>query len=540
MTGSVSTSESGPSFRDRRSPSAAPRREPPSRLALCRELLVGLHGASGFVLLTSRDTRRHRVFDHLGVTPSDADRIARALDGSDVVARWHRDRWPEPDVLDAGDVLMTDPESLVSPGSVVPRLALPLVADGEGVGVLVWESDVPPIGSPARLSALLAGAVVDARHAAALHTDNELARSLLREVSVGLIAIDPVGRVTYLNAAGERILGVAAGEAVGADSLRVFRTLVDGENVLLDGLEADLPGMEVWLRRGDGREMPVNLEISPIRDSSGETLGAVGTFQDFSEMRSMQERLRHRDRLATIGELAAGIAHEIGNPLTGIRGCAQVLGRRLPEGDGSHDLISAILEEVDRLGRLSKQIRHYVRPRPPEMARGDVSTAVERVLTIVEPRLDELGISVHWSRPTLPEIYFDPDQMQQVIHNLVQNAVDAMADGGGRLEIGAKLVTRSVSAPRRGRRATDRTADAPRQAEREYVRITVSDTGQGIPADVVERVFNPFFTTKSTGLGLGLSISQTVVTEHAGFLSVVSQAAKGTTFTLDLPVDRRA
>ena len=252
--------------------------------------------------------------------------------------------------------------------------------------------------------------------------------------------------------------------------------------------------------------------------------------------------MRHRDRLATIGELAAGIAHEIGNPLTGIRGCAQILRDRLPKADDSQALIQVILEEVDRLGRLSNQVRHYVRPNAPRMRQAPVSASVDQVLAVLARPAEEAGISIHRKEPPdLPEIYHDPDQITQVLHNLIQNGVEAMAPGGGRLEVELALVnrTRSPEAPR-GRRAEDRGRRRARRRESPYVRVRVSDTGPGIAEEELGRVFNPFFTTKANGLGLGLSISQTIVGEHGGFLSVVSQVGKGTTFTLDLPVDRRA
>jgi PAS domain S-box-containing protein len=370
----------------------------------------------------------------------------------------------------------------------------------------------------------------------------EFSRSILRDVSTGLIAIDPLGRVIYFNPAAERILGMAVGEAVGADALRVFRTLVDGENVLLEGLKGDMPEIELWVRRSDGREIPVELRLSQIRSRDGGVLGAVGIFRDLSDIKSMEERVRHRDRLATIGELAAGIAHEIGNPLTGIRGCAQLLRDRLVDDDESQKFVSVIMEEVDRLSRLANQVRQYARPSTPRMQKAAVGACLDRVLMLVSKEADDAGISIHCEVASdLEEIWHDPDQIQQVLHNLVQNAIQAMKHEGGRLEIGVQPFSRQlVVGGRRGRRAGDRFAEAPKRAERAFVRIRVRDTGPGIATDHLQRIFNPFFTTKPDGLGLGLSVSQTIVGEHGGFLSVVSEPGKGTTFFLDLPVDRRA
>jgi two-component system sensor histidine kinase HydH len=364
-------------------------------------------------------------------------------------------------------------------------------------------------------------------------------RSILRDASTGLIAIDPLGRVIYVNATAESILGLSAEAAVGADSLRVFRTMADGENVLLQGLSGDLPGNEVWVRRPDGKELPVELRLSQIRAADGQVLGVVGAFDDLSEIRGMQDRLRHRDRLATVGELAAGIAHEIGNPLTGIRGCAQILRDRV--GEESQELVRVIVEEVDRLGRLAGQVGHYVRPNAPRMQRKPVTDCVDRVIELTVAAADEAGVSVHrdWP-PDLPEIYHDPEQVEQVVMNLVQNAIEAMRGEGGRLTVHLQALRRRITVgPRRGRRSGDR-YDVPHEIDREFVRVSVSDTGPGIAPDVLERIWNPFFTTKPDGLGLGLSLSQTIVQEHAGSLTAISTDGKGTTFILDLPVDRRA
>jgi two-component system sensor histidine kinase AtoS len=369
----------------------------------------------------------------------------------------------------------------------------------------------------------------------------EFARAILRDVSSGLIAVERLGRVIYLNPAAEQILGASAEEAVGADALRVFRTLIDGENVLLEGLKGDMPEMEVWVRRQDGREIPVELRLSQIRASDGGVLGAVAIFRDLSEIKKLEERTRHRDRLATVGELAAGIAHEIGNPLTGIRGCAQILRDRLGADDPAQEFVNVILEEVDRLGRLANQVRHYVRPGSPRMQKGSVGRCIEQVLALVRQRADEAGITIHLEIPgDLPEIYHDPDQIQQVLHNLVLNAIQAMTPGGGRLEIAGQSMTQLVpTAPREGRRAGDRFGKPPQRVEKAFVRVRVTDTGVGIEEEHLQRIFHPFFTTKPDGLGLGLSVSQTIVAEHGGFLSVVSQRGKGTTFFVDLPVDRR-
>jgi signal transduction histidine kinase len=173
------------------------------------------------------------------------------------------------------------------------------------------------------------------------------------------------------------------------------------------------------------------------------------------------------------------------------------------------------------------------------MQKRNVIELIERVVELCEPKAKEVGVIIRrQSEGEVPEVYLDADQIQQVLLNLVTNAVDAMRETGGAVEIQARRLRLPVSTPPRRRRSGDRGARATR--EREFVRIAVSDTGVGMAETELVRVFQPFFTTKPEGLGLGLSISQTIVGEHAGFLTVVSQPGRGSTFSVDLPVDRRA
>lgn len=513
--------------------------DPDVHRRLARHLLRDVLGLTAFGLFRRAEGDRYPVVEAAGWAPATVEAVAAQLqEHVDPVGRGGGGTVP------AELLLGVRPDALLGTGEPAPARGAVLAWDDRVEGVLLVADPDP--GRPVRLApellATLSHGLRVEREVTTILRSHEFVRSILRDASTGLIATDPLGRVIYVNAAAEAILGVSAAEAQGADSLRVFRTTVDGENVLLKGLSGDLPGNEVWVRRPDGQELPVELRLSQIRSPEGQILGVVGAFHDLSELKGMQDRLRHRDRLATVGELAAGIAHEIGNPLTGIRNCTQILRDRLDAADESQELVRVILEEVDRLGRLASQVRHYVRPRAPRMQKKDAAEAVARVIELTAGEADDAGVAVHWDRPEEPhEIYHDPDQVEQVVMNLVQNAIHAMRGDGGRLTVELDPHTRRMPiGPRRGRRSDDRFDDGPREVERAYVRLTVSDTGPGIPADVLERIWNPFFTTKPDGLGLGLSLSQTIVQEHAGSLGVVSRAGKGTTFILDLPVDRRA
>jgi len=478
-----------------------------------------------------------RTLASLGYSDTTVDRIAAALGAAPLRTVGHAGDRPAFNALSE----TTPATILTGAGEDVPELALVVTSDAD-VGVFLCPAltAMQRDSVRTRLVSVLSLVLSWDRDLGDTSRAYEFARATLSDVPVGLIAVDPDGRVIFLNAAGERVLGTSIGEAVGGASLEVFRTLVEGENVLLQGLGASLPPLEIWIRRHDGGEIPIELRLFPVRGSEGKLHGAVGAFQDLTSVRATQDQLRHRERLATIGELAAGIAHEIGNPLTGIRGCAQILRDRFSEDESATKLVSVILEEVDRLSRLSHQVRQFVRPNAPHMRKAAVAEILDRVVELSAARAAEKGVRFERRDGAIPDVYLDTDQIQQVLLNLAANAIDAFPETGGRVVLETRTVRLPLApAARRGRRSSDRIGDASAR-EREFVRIAVSDDGRGMSEDELARAFHPFFTTKRDGLGLGLSISQTIIGEHAGFLSVASQSGKGTTFFVDLPVDRRA
>jgi signal transduction histidine kinase len=230
---------------------------------------------------------------------------------------------------------------------------------------------------------------------------------------------------------------------------------------------------------------------------------------------ALERELARSERLSSLGQMAAGLAHEIKNPLGSIQGAAEILGDDAPAGSKERDLFDVLRKESRRLGAVVDDFLGFARPRPLQLAPLDVARSIERAST--QMALDASARRIEIQRDVahdLPSISADAEQLHQVLLNLLLNAIAASRDGGS-IVIGARMVTHD------GRRA---------------VAVSVEDRGSGIPADALARVFDPFFTTKENGTGLGLSISHTIVRDHGGSIDIESAPGAGTTVTVILPV----
>lgn len=231
---------------------------------------------------------------------------------------------------------------------------------------------------------------------------------------------------------------------------------------------------------------------------------------------ALERQLARSERLSSLGQMAAGLAHEIKNPLGSIQGAAEILGDDALAGSKERDLFDVLRKESRRLGAVVDDFLEFARPRPPQLAPLDVARSIERAATQIA--LDASARRIEIQRDVahdLPAISADAEQFHQVLLNLLLNASAASPDGG-RIVVGARAATRD------GHRC---------------VAVSVKDHGPGIPADVLPRVFDPFFTTKENGTGLGLSISHTIVHDHGGSIDVDSAPGAGTTVTVVLPVE---
>jgi PAS domain S-box-containing protein len=354
----------------------------------------------------------------------------------------------------------------------------------------------------------------------------EFSAAILRSLSSGLMVVDNRLKIRKVNRAALQMLGVEEmdvsgrvlaelpGAAMIADAVR--RALDDGQPV---------DRGEVELRIGESN-LPVGLSVSFMTDSQGEVQGAVANFRDLSQVKRLAEQVKRQEHLASLGEMAAGVAHEIRNPLNSIRGFAQLLEEQLrpPKDAGAgqeppkeSQYLNIIVEEVDRMNGIVQDLLDFARQRQITMSRLSVEEVLRSVLRQVGQEAGELEMKiVEEISPDLPRTYGNSDKLHQVFMNICRNALQAMSAGG----------TLTV----RGRTVTPGREDGPRE-----VCIEFEDTGTGIPEAAITKVFDPFFTTKDVGTGLGLAICAKIVEAHSGRLEVASPPGKGATFTVFLP-----
>jgi two-component system sensor histidine kinase PilS (NtrC family) len=339
-------------------------------------------------------------------------------------------------------------------------------------------------------------------------------KHVVDNIPSGILTADMLGRLSLINQTACTILGVRREEVTG----KYVESVLGGLDLLDTRGESRMPRAEVFFRRADGAEIFLGFSTSPLKDAEGKVIGRVVIFQDLTPVKLMEERIRIADRLAGVGELAAGLAHEIRNPLASIAGSSQML-RESPEMRGdARTLLDIIERESTRLNGLISDFLAYTGPSLRNVGPVNLADLIGEVIDGVRAgEAREKGVDVE--KLPLKNLFVDGDaeQLKQVLWNLVRNAVQATPAGGRvRLDLFPQV----------------------RQGER-YAVATVIDTGTGIDPACTDKIFNPFFTTKEGGTGLGLAISQRIVQMHRGFIEARSQPGHGSTFSVFLP-ERRA
>jgi signal transduction histidine kinase len=279
----------------------------------------------------------------------------------------------------------------------------------------------------------------------------------------------------------------------------------------------------------NGNQVSIGFTATDRRDNQGKKVGTIVSFRDITLFKQMQSEVLRMDRLASLGVLASGIAHEIKNPLAGIKTLAQACEEEFESTDPRQEYLTRIIRQVNRLDELLKTFFAYAKPKPPIQKKYKLSEIVQEVTPLVSKKLSECSIAyVEEIDSSLPDVMVDSQQMQQVFLNLILNAIDAMQTGGT-LTVTAKTVEKPLSGILWEKMDTSHKKNAL------YIETIVTDTGEGIKPDQIKTIFDPFYTTKPGGLGLGLSIVYRIIEENRGDIRVESQVGKGTAFIITLP-----
>jgi len=344
--------------------------------------------------------------------------------------------------------------------------------------------------------------------------------SIIQSIGSGIIITGMDDSIRYINRAGERILGYSELELKGKPfsvfGLKEKQTMI--HSILDNPDDLDLR-KEGWMERKEGTDIPVGFSINNHLNIKGETIGKILIFRDLTKVYKIQEEMLRMDRLISLGKLASGIAHEIRNPLAGIKTTAQALGEEMSREDPKREYLNRITKEIDRLNDLLKAFFSFAKPEKLNLVSCHIKDIINEIIPFLIKDIGDQGIRfVEFYSPELPRIRADKNQMHQVFLNLFLNAIQAMP-GGGELKL---EVLPSASNTKEGTRQRG-------------VRIVLSDTGKGIPSNLIPKIFDPFFTTKPKGVGLGLSIAYQIIKKHGGTIRAQSEWEKGTSFVITLP-----
>jgi signal transduction histidine kinase len=270
----------------------------------------------------------------------------------------------------------------------------------------------------------------------------------------------------------------------------------------------------------------IGYTLSQVKDDDGRAIGAALFFKDLTQVEQLEERERLRDRLARLGEMAAGIAHELKNPLAGIEVMAGLLRRQVPDSVDAQALLADILSEAKLANAIVVEMLEFVRPIRLQVERTDLGDVLHQAVTLAESKVARGGVTVDLDvAPGLPVIHGDHHQLCQVFTNLLTNAFEAL-DGKGRIAI--KAATETLE--------HDPAFASDAQAPTPAIIVEVTDTGPGVSPEMTDRIFDPFFTTKPQGSGLGLPIVRKIVDAHDGRIDLTSTPGQGTRFRVTLPL----
>jgi two-component system sensor histidine kinase HydH len=335
--------------------------------------------------------------------------------------------------------------------------------------------------------------------------------NVVENMPIGLIALDDHHRIAACNHIAESVLQLSVPNVMGknADQMlparlwEVVERFDEPDHVIEEEIDCTI---------ADGSVVPLEIGASILQDANGVFLGYILLFKDLTEVRSLRREIARSQRLASVGRLAAGVAHEIRNPLSSIKGFATYFKERYPDAPQDQKTANIMIAEVDRLNRVVGQLLELARPVPVSPKLTSLKDLVDDSVRLIEQKAKEKQITViTLNSAKVDKAVIDPDRINQVLLNLYLNAIESMEPGG---ELGVEL-----------------SADE----EDHRIEMRVSDTGCGIPGKHLSRIFDPYFTTKSTGTGLGLAIAHNIMEAMGGKISISSRPGKGTTFCITIP-----
>ncbi len=349
---------------------------------------------------------------------------------------------------------------------------------------------------------------------------------ILENIEDAVIALDQQGTINLFNPAAQNYIGLSEKQCLGKPFFERFshqKILCRLAKTALNEGRSISDHEAVVLRMPGTKPRPVSTTVSPIFSSDGVQKGAVMILRDMTQVHTLEETVRRTDRLSMVGVMAAGLAHEIKNPLGGIKGAAQLLQMELDENTELQEYTELMIRETDRVNRIIEELLDLSQPRKTQTGQVNISQILDEIIMLQRQAVAERNISFKLQLdPSIPDICGDRDLLVRLFLNLIKNAGEASPDGE-LISIESRIDSEcQMGLP--GVRATP------------MVLITISDNGPGIPQQKLDQIFTPFYTTKEGGSGLGLPICQKIITDHGGFIQFINRENRGTSVKVSLPL----
>ena len=353
---------------------------------------------------------------------------------------------------------------------------------------------------------------------------------ILENIEDAVIALDQQGKISLLNPAAQHYTGLSEKQSLGRLFFERFNhqpTLCYLTRTALEESRSISDHEAVVLRMPGTKHRPCSVTVSPIFTNSGVQKGVVLILRDLTQVRTLDEAVRRADRLSMVGTMAAGLAHEIKNPLGGIKGAAQLLQMELADNHELQEYTELVIRESDRVNRIIEELLDLSRPRQEQNRAVNISQVLDEIVMLQKQAFADRGIDFKLQLdPSIPAISGDRDQLIRLLLNLIKNAGEASPDND--IIIIESRIDSEYHMSFPGARPTP------------IVLITINDNGPGIPQKLLEQVFTPFFTTKIGGSGLGLAICQKIITDHGGFMHINNRSNGGASVKVSLPLLRNS
>ena len=485
-------------------------------LAVISASAMKITKASSCALLLVDDNQHLRVASQIGYEGLDTARFR--MEVGQGIAGWVAANGVPLLVRDVS----REPRYVEAIKEVRSELAVPLISENKVLGVLNVDSINQAAFSEDDLKLLViyaghtASLIKNARLYGQVITERNFRENILESSPNSVIAVNMKKEITSINRRTEELFRLKRRHALGQKAADVF-----GEEIVqLVDLAIDQDDLidykEIRKGRKDGSQLTLGITSSWLRDHQGNRIGLIFIVRDLTEGKRTEELIRRMDRLTSIGQLSAGIAHEIRNPLASISLNVQMLAKKLPLGLAAKNMVSDTLEGIDRIKSLVKGMLNFARPSTPALKRDSIARVLRNSISLLDSQLRKKRIEVILDlAEDLPEVVFDEHQIQQVLVNLLLNGLEAMSAGGS-IKIKSTI--------------------GKDQKKRRQLALHIMDTGGGIPPFNLSKIFDPFFTTKPEGTGLGLSIVHKILEQHHAAIDVVSEENRGTTFILSFPI----